>query len=443
MSAVAALTTAPAPALASPGSADDDARGYAFSADARPVPGATSTTDATLLRPGSTYRSTLPPDGAAHYRLDLDATSNAYVSATAVPGPAGTVAASDGIKVAVQNSDGRSCSYDTATIGGSRSPRPLTATGTREADGPLCEGAGTYYVVVERVGPGSAGGTGGSGDSEGLGGSSGPSATAGAAPEPWELELTVATEPPPAQDGTTRAPETWDSATPAPPTDEPERRPGGAGFGTAAALGQGVWTADIEPGQTLFYEVPVDWGQQPHATAELGSASGADRSYAVAALHLSLHNPVRALVDDARTGYDGRQRAATLPPVPPVGFANRYASTDRVSGMRFAGSYYLVVHLAAQVADKVGPGPFGLTLRVGVKGAAQAGPLYAGRSLPQGIFDVSGAEAEASAGGTGGGGAAMTAVAVSGFGAGTVILAGLAVWTVRARRTTAGASRSG
>ncbi|MEV5317678.1 hypothetical protein AB0K92_08420 [Streptomyces sp. NPDC052687] len=401
--------------------ADDDPRGYAFAADARPVRAATGTTDAALLRPGSTYRSTLPADGtAAHYRLDLDATSNAYVSATAVPDPAAPLAASDGIKVSVQNTDSRSCSYDTATIGGSRSPRPLTATGAREADGPLCEGAGTYYVVVERVGPGRSGGT------------------------PWELEIGVSTEPRLAQAAASRAPEAWDSASPAPPTDEPRRRPGGAGFDTAAPLGQGVWTAGITPGQTLFYEIPVDWGQRPYATAELGSAGGTDHSYAVAALRLSLHNPVRALVDDDGTGYDGRQQSATLAPLPPVDFANRYASADRVSGMRFAGSYYLVVHLAAQVAEKVGPGPFGLTLRVRVQGDAQDGPLYAGRSVPQGLFDVTGGEREAASGESGGGGAAMAAVAVGGFGAGTLILVGLAVWAVRARRLGAGgALRSG
>ncbi|CAM5627272.1 Secreted protein OS=Streptomyces glaucescens OX=1907 GN=SGLAU_17085 PE=4 SV=1 [Streptomyces glaucescens] len=397
---------------------DADARAYAFAADARPVPGATGTTDAALLEPGGTYRSTLPADGAAYYRLALDTESTAYVSATAVPDPAATVSASDGIKVSVQDTDSRSCSYDSATVGASRSPRPITAWGTREAGKARCEGSGTYYVVVERTG-----------------------ATAGPVSEPWELELTVATEPRTARTGATSAPKGWDSASPAPPGDEPERRPGGSGFDTATAVGQGVWTADVEPGRTLFYEVPVDWGQQLYATAELGSAGGTDgtgHDFAAAALNLSLHNPVRALVEDAGTGYDGRQQSASLDPLPPVDYANRYAPTDRVRGLRFAGSYYLVVHLAARVAEKVGPGPYGLTLRVRVKGDARNGPLYAGRSVPAGLFEVTDGERQASAGGTGGGGGLMTAVAVGGLGAGTAILAGLAVWVVRARRSGAG-----
>lgn len=51
--------------------------------------------------------------------------------------------------------------------------------------------------------------------------------------------------------------------------------------------------------------------------------------------------------------------------------------------MRFAGSYYLVVHLAAQVADRFGEGPFGLTLRVRVAGSAGTGPAYAGAANPE------------------------------------------------------------
>ncbi|OKJ71959.1 hypothetical protein AMK31_33955 [Streptomyces sp. TSRI0107] len=414
LGALAALTASPA-SPAPRTSADADDHSYAFAEDARRVPGATTTTGAAPLRPGGTYRSTLPADGTAYYRLDLDATSNAYVAATAVPGPDAGVSASDGVDVSVQDGDGRSCSYDRKIIGSSRSPRPITAWGARETGGTRCADSGTYYVVVERVRPGGA--------------------TAGSAPEPWELELTVVTEPQPARPGATDAPRAWDSASPVPPADEPERRPGGAGFDTAATVGQGGWSAEIEPGQTLFYEVPVDWGQQLSATAELGSAGGDDRhDYAVGALNLALHNPVRALVVDDGTGYDGRQQSASLDPLPPVDFANRYATADRVSGMRFAGSYYLVVHLAAQVAEKVGPGPFGLTLRVRVKGDPQDGPLYADRSVPEGLFDLTEGEREASADSAGGDGVAMKAVAAGGFGAGTLILVGLAVWTVRGRR---------
>ncbi|MFI9611139.1 hypothetical protein ACIHCM_05500 [Streptomyces sp. NPDC052023] len=374
------------------------------------------TTDAARLEPGSTYRSTLPGNGEAYYRLVLDATSNAYVSATAVPDPDATVSAIEGIRVSVQDADGRSCSSETTTFGAARSPHPIAASGSREAGGSRCQAAGTYYVVVERAG------------------------TTDSAPADWELELTAVQEPGLARAGATEAPQDWDSATPAPPTVEPQRRRGGSGFTTAASLEQGVWTDDIAPGQTLFYEVPVDWGQQVSATAELGTATGGS-GYVSSALDVSLYNPVRAFVADKGVGYDGKQRTAALAALPPVEHANRHSFTGRVSAMRFAGSYHLVVHLSAEVAEEFGDGPLGLTLRVGVKGDAQRGPDYVGESVPEGVFAVRGGGPGgfpgAGAGDTGegnGGDGIMAAVAVGGIGAGSVILVGLGVWVAVARR---------
>jgi hypothetical protein len=109
--------------------------------------------------------------------------------------------------------------------------------------------------------------------------------------------------------------------------------------------------------------------------------------------------------------------------------------------MRFAGSYYLVVHLAAQVADKFADGPFGLTLRVRVDGAAQTGPAYAGRAVPQDVFDSATGDSVPATGGmapAGSGGSddatTMKLVAVGGIGTGTVLVLALGLWTLAARR---------
>ncbi|MFF4832408.1 hypothetical protein [Streptomyces sp. NPDC001315] len=403
-------------ASASAGSASASsasASGYAFAADARTVTGATSTADAARLDPGETYRSTLPRSGKVYYRLELDATSSAYASATAVPAPDAAISAVDGIRVSVQDSDSHSCSYDSAIFGAARSPHPIAAWGAREVSPAktLCQEAGTYYVVVERIG------------------------TTGSSPQDWGLELAAFSEPPLEKAGATSAPEAWSSASPAPLADEPEGRKGGAGFDTATTVEQGAWRSDIAPGQTLFYKVPVHWGRQLYATADLGSASKGS-GYAVGALVLSLYNPVRAHVEDVGTNYDGSQKSATLAPLPPVRYANRYDVADAVSTMRFAGSYYLVVHLAAQVADRFGEGPFGLTLRVGVGGAGEPGPGYAGQSLPRGVFDVTAGDRAAS-GGAAGGDTVMKAVAVGGIGTGSVLLLVLGMWTATARRRAA------
>ncbi|MGV9909854.1 hypothetical protein [Streptomyces tendae] len=411
----AALPGATALATGDLGSTAGATAGYDFADDAVRVAGASTTAGAEPLEAGSTYRSTLPRNGVLYYRLDLDDASDAYVSVTAVPGADGEVTAVDGIRVSVQDADGGSCSVQSTTFGAARSPRPVTAWGMREIDPAAnrCQDPGTYYVGVERTRPQDS------------------------PPDDWDLEITAAAEPRPRQGGATKAPETWDSASPEPLAGEPERRPGGNGFAHATPVGQGVWRDDIRPGETLYYKVPVDWGRQVSATAELAGSADAS-GYATGALRLALHNPVRGEVDDAARGYTGRRTSVGLAPLPPVAYPNRYATAGQVGALRFAGDYYFVVHLAAQVADDFGQGPFALTLRVRLGGTADSGPDYAGESRPKGLFEVSAQDrAAAPASGSTGGAdddLAMKAVAVGGIGTGSLLLLGLAVWTATARR---------
>lgn len=427
-----------------------DVPSYAFADDVRSAPAATGTDGAARLEPGATYRSSLQDQdqdqdqdqGKAYFRLELDGSSNVYVSVTAIPRAGATLSVGDGISVSVQDADSTRCSSDSVTVGASRSPQPLTAWGARELlpGKGLCQKAGTYYVVVERTGSGSATGA-GTGDEE-------PNVSAD---QSWELELAPVSEPPLAKAAATSVPEAWDSATPTPPVAEPVSVRGGAGFAEAAAVGQGVRSDEIVPGQTLFYQVPVDWGQQLSATVDLGSADK-NSGYVVDALDLTLYNPVRADVQGSAVGYGGTQKSASLPPVPPVRYVNRYAPTDPTKSLRFAGSYYLVVHLAEQVADRFGEGPYGLTLRVRLGGSTQTGPGYAGQSVPRRFFDVGAPDpvspaAEGAAGtdtagdGASGGDGAMRAVAVGGIGTGSALLMVLGVWTLTARRRAAAQMR--
>ncbi|MER7924062.1 hypothetical protein ABTY96_13210 [Streptomyces sp. NPDC096057] len=412
--ATVALTGRPAIAAGSPGA-------YGYGQGDRVVDGATGTGDAVALKAGGAYRSSLPKGAKVYYGIDLDATSNAYVSVTAVPPAGTTVAATDGIRVSMQNASGTACTHRSATFGASRSPHPVAAWAAREAGKALCKGGGTYYVVVERVD------------------------ASGSSSDTWGLELTAASEPPPAQAGTTEAPQVWDSASPETVTGEARRRAGGSGFAGATAVGQGVWRDDVRPGGTLFYKVPVDWGQQLSVTAGLGGSDGGS-GYVTRALDLALYNPVRGSVDEAGLGYRGSERSVALEPLPPVEYRNRYSVVDHVNGMRFAGSYYLVVHLSTELADIFGQGPLPVTLRVRVGGSAHAGPGYAAKPEPANIFEVTAqdraATAAAATGGVGGGGdRSMKVLAVAGIGAGSVLLATLGVWTVSARRRDGGRDR--
>jgi hypothetical protein len=231
-------------------------------------------------------------------------------------------------------------------------------------------------------------------------------------------------------------------------------------------VGQGVWRdeAGIRAGETLFYKVPVGWGQQLHVTADLGSATGGD-GYVGNAFVMSLYNPVRGLVDDRTANYGGEQRSTSLDPLPPVAYENRFSLDGEVGGMRFAGWYYLALHLGTSVADRYGEEPLGLTLRVRLEGRAEAGPGYLGTSEPRGVFEVTPYDQEAAEKGTtgetldgagaGGGGdrsdasgrgkdsgdssggdrrLAMTVVAAGGIGTGSLLVFGLVVWTLVARR---------
>ncbi|MFD6492896.1 hypothetical protein [Streptomyces sp. NPDC060188] len=410
---------------------------YAFAEDATTVPGTEGTTDSARLEAGRTYKSSIGPSGRGgrlYYRLELDAASTAYVSATAVPRPGASVSYADGLKVSLQDGDGRNCSSSgSAHFGATQSPHPIAAWAARETGGKqyACQAAGTYYMVVERSGAGTSKASSGAAS----GGTADPK---GSGSGMWDLEIGYVSEPGLEEARSTTAPQAWDSATPEALAGTPRTRGGGAGFSTATTLGQGVWRDGISPGQTLFYKVPVDWGQQFHATADLGSSSGGD-GYVGTALAMSLYNPVRGFVDDVGSGYDGRQRSTALAPVPPVAYENRYALSDRVSGMRFAGSYYLVVHLAAQVADRFGDGPLGLTLRVRVTGAARSGPAYAGRPLPRDVFDAAAAAGGTAGGSTGtedgdGRSTTMRLLAVGGIGLGSLLVLTLGAWTVAARR---------
>jgi len=404
--ATVALTGRPAVAAGSPGS-------YGYDQSDRAVDGATGTADAVDLKPGGTYRSSLPKGASVYYGLDLDDTSNVYVSVTAVPPAGTTVAATDGIKVSMRNSKGTGCTHRSATFGAGRSPHPVAAWAVREAGKALCKGSGRYYVLVERVD------------------------ASDSSSDTWGLELTAVSEPSLAQAGSTDAPQVWDSASPEAVTGEARHRAGGSGFAGAVAVGQGAWRDDIGPGRTLFYKVPVGWGQQLSVTAELG-ASGGGSGYVTRALDLALYNPVRASVDEAGLGYRGSERSVALEPLPPVEYGNRYSVVDHENGMRFAGSYYLVVHLDAELADDFGQGPFPVTLRVRVDGTAHAGPGYAARPEPRNVFDVTAQDRAAAVTGPGsvggGGDTAMKVLAVAGIGAGTALLATLGVWTVSARR---------
>ncbi|WP_371095842.1 hypothetical protein [Streptomyces sanglieri] len=400
---------------------------YTFDPGAKKVDGAEASTDASALTPGAVYRSSIKPGQKLYYRLNLDAKTNGYVSAVVVPRGAGQVAYGDGITVSIRDSSDLQCSSEDARFESAEFPRPIAAYAYRTVakDSSICQEAGTYNVLIERESKETS------------------------APDEWDLELRYESEPQLKSAGSmpTEAPENWPSASPVPPTTAPQKRSGGTSYYDATGLETGEWKEEggIKPGQTLFYRVPVDWGQQVFATATLSNNNASDE-YIGSALALSLDNPAHGHVDSATPlSYSGKPTSVSLDPLPPVKYENRYDSTSSVSAMRFAGWYYLSVTLSPQVAKSYGKNGIPLTLKVKVEGTAAQSP-YTGDA---GIFSVTQDDRDMAKAGKSAQQAVksgrMKVIGAAGIGAGSVLVLGLGVWTLLARRraATAPAAASG
>ncbi|WP_156727790.1 hypothetical protein [Streptomyces apocyni] len=411
---------------------------YEFAEDTRQVKGVPSSTDAALLEPGATYRSSIgPDDGELYYRVSLDAESAAYVSAVAIPRLGTRVAYGDGLSARLLDATGRTClgrGSGTARFSAAAYPRPIVASAERlvQPGGRVCQEAGMYHFVVERKRAVSSGAGSGSGSGSGA--------------ESWDLELTVAEEPGLKGGGgaTTQAPPTLDSGSGSgsgsgtgsgalePPVGNARERAGGTSFHTAAELGNGVWKDRFRPGQTRFYRVPLNWGQRLSAEATLGSVPGGGSGSVASALHMTLHSPARREVDEQGTSFRGDPVSAALDPLLPVAYENRYGRVGKVREMRSPGWYYLQVTLNPALRERYGDRELGVTLRVGVGGETKSGVEYAG---DPGVFQVG---AAGSQGGSAGDGAydsgTLRVVAVAGIGTGSVLVLALGAWTLVARR---------
>ncbi|MER5947450.1 hypothetical protein ABT127_15395 [Streptomyces sp. NPDC001904] len=442
---------------------------YVFAEGAQSVRGTQSGTDAPRLTTGETYRSSLGAGASAtaHYRVELDGAANAYVSVVAVP-PLGSgvkAAASDGVTVTLQDRSGNECDSQRATFRSGAYPRPVAAVVERlvRTGGLRCQSAGMYDVAVERVAEsGSTGGT-------------------------WGLEVKVGIEPGLVTPATTEGPRTSAPASVRPPSGTGTQRSGGTGFNDARALSDGVWKDRVGPGQSHFFRVPVDWGQQLSVDAELSASAerSAGGDSVNDAFDVQLYNPARAPVAAKDAVYAGDPALVAFDPLPPVAYENRYLSRDDQAAMRFAGWYYLRVTVNPAVARKPGDKAPAVTLRVTVAGDAVRPPDYV---REPGDFQVTDADLKAAENGAGGavwedlevaqggaaggsgdegrgsgasggssgsgsadsgsspgagsasssstspGSAVMTVIGVAGIGTGTALLLWLAVWRVAAVR---------
>ncbi|WP_326589122.1 hypothetical protein [Streptomyces sp. NBC_01294] len=393
---------------------------YRAADGAKPVEGKPSTADAPQIEAGSVYQDTLGP-GERVYRLVLDKDeSNVYVSAVVRPAPGAKVSGGDGIEVELMTTAGPTCDDSAGRANFGYDAYPISATGVRwGAEDANCAAAGVYYAKVTRT------------------------SAKGYDQSPWPLEIKVQREPGRGAGVPTTAPSTWPSGPPSLPGTEAVPRAGGTGFNDARALGAGVWRDEMRPGQTRFYRVPLDWGQQLGLSAELSSAT-MTKTYGSASggLTVSLYSPARSPISDKDISYDGKQAGITMGKTPPVAYENRFASDRAVKPVAIAGWYYVAVTMGGKVAEFTEDAtPVPLTLRLDITGTPAKAPAYKG-SLAAGGFGVDAEDRTAAeegltapeAAAAAGNRSVMRVVAGAGFGTGTLLLLVLGGWILLGRR---------
>ena len=420
--ALCLLAVSPGQAWAASADGPDGPAAYETAEGAKPIKGTAGSGDGPEIYPG-TYTDSIGRGEKKYYHVDLDAESSAFISAVAAPEPGSRVkGVGEGLKIRLETVDGSECDGGTEPqFSAEGAAYPVADYATRligvEDE---CQKAGAYLFSVEREGPETSD------------------------PGRWPLELRYMSEPglkggprllPSSPDSDE---EPGDDETPAPVTSGEKRQAhGGTGFNDAGALAKGVWRDRIKPGETRFYRVPVDWGQRLNASVELGSANspGEYPPTIYDGFGITAYNPARGrFEDDPFVSYTPDESAQAAVYTPTVDYTSRFDYSTKTPCL--AGWHYLAVTVSPQLG-KFFTSTAPLTLRVDVTGTAKAGPKYAGDAHAAG-FGVSDEDKEQAEKGQnaaeGERSGSLRIVAYVGIGAGVVLILGLAVWTLTARR---------
>ncbi|MEU6877553.1 VWA domain-containing protein [Streptomyces sp. NPDC046712] len=384
------------------------------------------------LVPGQ-YLDTIGPGEKRYYAADLDDVSTVNLSATAVPQPGAAVDTVDKLSTSLvyAHAGGEgTCATNSEIFHQDEGAVPLTSAVARiptEKRYSTCDDADRYWFVVERT--------------------SKPASDAAR----WPLELVLGVETPlrpgvtPAQSQPEYGAGGKDVVL---PTGDPKDVRGGTGFNDARELGRGVWRDRILPSQTLWYKVPVGWGQQLRYDVEFANEPTVDGSSSVTSYGgTQVYTPARHPVGGgtgefgSETSYTGRPTALSMGTVP-VAWTNRYESNPNVVPVHTTGGFYIAVTLGAETAEIARNPQIAVVLRVAVLGKELAGPEH-GAAPVAGKADKQG-ESSARADSSGTGGAGWTVTGAAGAGGGAVVLIAAAVFAVkRVRRGTATDTRRG
>ncbi len=370
--------------------------------------------------PEGQYLDSIGPNEKRYYAVDLNASSTADFSATVVPQPGAAVGLLDSLHTEIDYGIDSTCDSTHELFGQRQGATPLTSGLSRipsENGRSGCDKAGRYWFVVERK------------------------AAKDSDASRWPLEVMFHVEHP-LKKGVTPAqsePEYGAGGKAAPvPTSPPKPVTGGTGFNDARALTQGVWRDKIVPSQTLWYKVPVGWGQQLRYDVQFANEPTLEgHTAALAYGGTQVYTPARAPVGSGtgefspQVPYTGQPASLSMGTVP-VAWTNRYESGPNVIPVHDKGNFYIAVTLSARASEIARSAQIGVVLRVAVLGKAKAGP-QAGAPVAESAADGTGSSADGRLDGEQGWAAGPVVAAVFG-GIGVLLLAGLGFALLRARR---------
>lgn len=331
-----------------------------FTPDGIPVSGTPAAQGAPVIEDGRYLDDLVGPD-PLHYQVDVSDGATLWVAATVRPMLSGLASATS-VEVEVLSVDGTRCAWNReSAIGAWAASLPLmSSVRAGDADLERC-GDGPYTLQVEQ-----------------------------AQAEPGEaraLELLVGHEPAvTTTDGLpARASDAdWDveltsgSAPVEPVTGSPN-------IASATLVGPGRYSDTILIGETQFFAVELDWGQQlvcePTLGASAAVAQGLEGVRPTA--WTRVFGPYRGELTRAHSGstYSGTADVTLSESTPPVRYLNReHFSTDAAA---VAGTYYCAVTLEGDAED-AGVGEVPLELAIDVLGEAGAGaPAYLEQTEPE------------------------------------------------------------
>lgn len=194
-------------------------------------------------------------------------------------------------------------------------------------------------------------------------------------PLPSPVEILVMEEPPVDDVEALPAPDDTRPQQTAPAPQSPRPVVGGVSFSSAPKIEPGSWSETFVPGETIFYRVPVGWGQRLRLSVVPLRGSVTEGASRLIHFEPVLYAPDRHVLSgiDLSKGTFGRDV-----PTQQAGFETRYRNREPVQSRSadLAGDHYISIAVPFSATGDAVTVP--MTFNVTVEGTPSGEPAYAG-----------------------------------------------------------------